>query len=96
MFAIVNADGVLVSVGSVVADPLPEGLTAHRLTPEDAALLAAGGRWENGGVIPAPEPDLTPTIEERLAAVERAVAGDPEAFKEVAARVANMPSVDEV
>jgi hypothetical protein len=41
------------------------------------------------------EPALTPTFEERLAAVERAVAGDVEAFQEVAARVADMLPVDD-
>lgn len=40
-------DGQLVSVGTVVADPLPDGLTAVQLADADADGLATGSRqWD--------------------------------------------------
>jgi hypothetical protein len=41
-----SSTGVLVSTGTVVADPLPPGLTARLLTEHEAAWLNAGGCWD--------------------------------------------------
>jgi hypothetical protein len=52
-----NDTGQLVSVGTVVASPLPAGLTAVELSTQNAALLASGGgTWDTAtrGVIPTP------------------------------------------
>lgn len=54
----VSATGEAVSVGTVVADPLPEGLSAAPLSPADADLLLAGGAaWDaatRSVVVPPP------------------------------------------
>lgn len=44
-YMILDADNVAVSFGTVVADPLPDGLTAVALTAPQAALVAQGARW---------------------------------------------------
>ena len=47
MYAVWSADGALVSTGSVIADPLPAGLSSRALTPAEAAWLATGGVWDS-------------------------------------------------
>jgi hypothetical protein len=46
MYAVHDSTGRLVSTGTVIADPLPPGLTARLLTEQEAAWLAAGGQWD--------------------------------------------------
>lgn len=47
VYAIHDADGTLISVGTVVADPLPAGLTAATLTAEAAErILRQGWQWD--------------------------------------------------
>jgi hypothetical protein len=46
MYAVYDSTGRLVSTGTVVADPLPAGLTARLLTDQEAAWLADGGQWD--------------------------------------------------
>ncbi len=68
-----NADGHAVSVGTVVADPLPAGLTAVALSDTDAAKLNDGtGIWDAHTltVIDRPVTPPRPTVEDRLAALE--------------------------
>jgi hypothetical protein len=46
-YLIHNADGEAVSIGTVLADPMPEQLTVIELAEADADLLAAGrGIWD--------------------------------------------------
>jgi len=42
MFVILDANGIAVSIGTVVADPLPAGLTAVPLTADEAQGLRDG------------------------------------------------------
>jgi hypothetical protein len=46
MFAVYAADGTLVSTGTRLADPLPPHLASRTLTDQEAAWIAAGGRWD--------------------------------------------------
>lgn len=42
-----TSDGVLVSVGTVIADPLPAGLSVHDASPvEDAGLRTGAKQWD--------------------------------------------------
>jgi len=46
-YLIHDEHGEAVSIGTVLADPMPEGLTVIELADADAALLAAGrGLWD--------------------------------------------------
>lgn len=59
---ICDADGRSVSVGTVVADPLPEGLVAVALSDEDSALIRDGrGVWDEATrsvvALPVPVPE---------------------------------------
>ena len=46
-FAVVDPAGTLVSLGSVVASPLPAGLDAVQLSPADAAAIREGhASWD--------------------------------------------------
>jgi hypothetical protein len=61
-FIICDADGRSVSVGTVVADPLPEGLVAVALSDEDSALIRDGrGVWDETTrsvvALPVPVPE---------------------------------------
>jgi hypothetical protein len=47
MHAVYDSTGTLISTGTVVADPLPPGLTARLLTEQEAAWLNAGGCWDS-------------------------------------------------
>ena len=44
-YMIHDANGEAVSIGTVVADPLPAGLTAVALSTEDATKLRTGWQW---------------------------------------------------
>lgn len=56
-YAITAVDGSLVSVGTVVANPLPAGLTARELTPTDVAGLSTGARrWDPATLTTVPTP----------------------------------------
>lgn len=60
MFAIYNTSGALVSIGTVIADPLPVGLTAIKLSPDDARRLRSGEyRWNPTTRLPEPDPAWT-------------------------------------
>jgi hypothetical protein len=75
-YLIHNADGNAVSVGTVVADPLPAGLTAVALSDTDAAKLNDGtGIWDATTltVIDRPVAPPRPTVEDRLVALEAEV-----------------------
>lgn len=46
-YLIHDQSGAAVSIGTVVADPLPDGLTAVALSEQDAERLRSGaGRWD--------------------------------------------------
>lgn len=57
-FAVLDADGILCSTGTRVADPLPDGYSVVELTDDDAARCSAGGAWNGTGfddpIPPAP------------------------------------------
>ena len=58
-FVIVDGSGAAVSLGTVVADPLPEGLSAVALSEADSALLRDGrGTWDDTtrSVVALPQP----------------------------------------
>jgi hypothetical protein len=59
-----DTNGVPVSIGTVVASPLPDGLTAVTLSPEDATKLLGGGwRWNPDTLavdVAPPEPEVDP------------------------------------
>lgn len=62
VYAIHDTTGRLVSVGTIVADPLPKALTAVALTdPDGRALLDGSGLWDQAtrAVQPAPPPPDT-------------------------------------
>jgi hypothetical protein len=63
-----TSTGDLVSVGSVVADPLPDDLTALALSDFDADLLTHGGVWEAETlkVVAAPIVDPGPSTADLL------------------------------
>jgi hypothetical protein len=73
VYAVHTTDtGQLVSVGTVVADPLPAGLTATALSAGDGQALRDGtGTWDAAtrAVIPAP---VDPTVA-NLATIESGV-----------------------
>ena len=59
---VIHNSGVPVSIGTVVADPLPDGLTAVELSDVDAERLSSGtGRWDTATLsvvnVPAELPD---------------------------------------
>ena len=57
-YLIHDDDGNAVSIGTVLADPMPDGLTVVQLTAEDADVLAQGkGRWDafTLSVVPTPK-----------------------------------------
>jgi hypothetical protein len=63
-YMIHDQDGVAVSVGTVVVDPLPEGLTAVALSEEDAENFRTGWQWNPSTLAvdiepPVEEPDPT-------------------------------------
>lgn len=74
-FAVYNAGtGAIVSTGTVLADPLPAGLTSTALDATGAANLAAGGTWNTGThTFDAPTP-APPTPEEVIATALAALA----------------------
>lgn len=82
----IHNNGTPVSIGSVVADPLPQGLTAVALSDTDAARLLTGGWQWNPSTLavdiepPEPEPDpidtLTAQVAELTAALEALTGGE--------------------
>jgi len=61
-YIVCDADGRCVSVGTVVADPLPEGLSAVQLSDADGAAIRDGsGRWDDASrsvvAVPPTVPD---------------------------------------
>ena len=47
MYAVFRvSDGTVASFGTVVADPLPPGLSSRPLTDQESAWLATGGVWD--------------------------------------------------
>lgn len=57
LYAVYTSAGSLVSTGTVVADPLPVGLSARTLTAQEREWLAAGGAWDAAACVvrqPAP------------------------------------------
>lgn len=62
VYAVHNAAGTLLSVGTVVADPLPDGLTAKALTDAEAVDLAEGATWDSAtlSVVPLVRPPYPP------------------------------------
>lgn len=61
-FVVANESGTAISLGTVPADPLPEGLSAVALSDADsAALLDGSGQWDSATrsvvVLPPPVPD---------------------------------------
>jgi len=80
LYAVHTTDtGQLASVGTVVADPLPQGLTATALSAGDGRALRDGtGTWDAAtrSVIPAPvDPAVAnlATIESRVATLVTAL-----------------------
>ena len=61
-YAVHDAAGTLLSIGTVVADPLPDGLTAKALTDAEAVDLAEGATWDSAtlSVIPLVRPPYPP------------------------------------
>lgn len=51
-FVLTNAQGAVVSVGTVVANPLPAGITANQISDADFTAIIAGlKRWSAGSVV---------------------------------------------
>lgn len=47
-FVVINTEGNAVSYGTVVADPLPQGLTVRPLTDAETAIILSttGHQWD--------------------------------------------------
>lgn len=84
-YMIHDSSGEPVSVGTVVADPLPGGLTALALSDIDADKLRSGWRWNPATLAvdiapPEPEPDpvevLQAQVAELTAALQALTGGD--------------------
>ena len=93
-FAVHDADGTLVSVGTVLADPMPDGLAVVQLDDVNATkLLREGWRWDPatlGVTIAPPSSDIDPEHASddplaaevaRLGSLLEAVLADPEIAK---------------
>ncbi len=66
--------GVPYSVGTVVADPLPDDMTAVALTdPEWDAWRQGLARWDGAKVVTFDPPPHEVTVEEKVAAIEKAL-----------------------
>lgn len=76
-FLIHDATGKAVSVGTVVANPLPAGLTAVALSDADAQALGVTRQWNptTRTVIDRIPDPVVPSLEDRLAALETEVRG---------------------
>jgi hypothetical protein len=100
-YVVCDEAGNSVSIGTVVADPLPAGMTANALSAEDAgALLSGAGAWDAGSLsvqpIPVPVPTSVTARQIRLwlvrhgvglAAVDAAIDAIPDAQVREEARV---------
>jgi hypothetical protein len=61
-YVVCDEAGNSVSIGTVVADPLPAGMTAIALRAEDAgALLSGAGAWDAASLSVQPIPVPVPT-----------------------------------
>ncbi len=61
-YVVCDEAGNSVSIGTVVADPLPAGMTANALSAEDAgALLSGAGAWDASSLSVQPIPVPVPT-----------------------------------
>lgn len=69
MYVLVLPDNSPVSIGSVLADPLPPGVTAVALTEAQAAAILSGGIWTGSGVTDPPPAPQDPA-EQRIAELE--------------------------
>jgi hypothetical protein len=57
-YLIHDTDGRAFSIGTVLADPMPEHLTVVQLSDADAQLLASGrGLWDAVTLSVVPKPD---------------------------------------
>lgn len=94
MYAVYNtATGELVSIGSMVADPLPEGLGVIELTGDHLGLLNGTRRWVPGSLTTEPVPP-DPRELNMTAVVQQAVAylNGADAFQaQINADKANVP-----
>lgn len=63
---VVTQGRAVVSVGTVLADPLPAGLVATPLSTEQWASIVAGGTWDVGTQSVVPPPDAGPDFEDEL------------------------------
>lgn len=92
-FLIYDVTGRAVSIGTVVADPLPAGLTAVALADADAAALGTTRQWDASTrtVIDRNPEAMPPSLEDRLAAVETEVRGIKE--RAAATAVSNADAV---
>lgn len=73
-YAVHDNTGDLVSIGTVLANPLPDHLTAVALSDEDAAILTShGGGWDPSTltvVYVAPEPLPPDPVDELRSQIE--------------------------
>ena len=77
----IHNNGQPVSIGTVIADPLPNGLTAVALSDTDAANLLTGGWQWNPATLavdiePAPAPDPLGDLATQLPATTLEEAND--------------------
>jgi hypothetical protein len=59
-YLVLNADNRPVSIGTVVADPLPDGLTARPLTDAEVTAMQAGSVWDGETFPPVYVPPFPP------------------------------------
>lgn len=74
-----DATGKAVSIGTVIADPLPDGIVAVVLSDADADALGKTRQWDatTRTVIDRTPDPVEPSIEDRIAALEAALAERP-------------------
>lgn len=77
-YVVCDAGGNSVSIGTVVADPLPEGLSAVALSAEDsAALLSGAAAWDAATrtvqALPVPVPSSVTARQIRLYLVRHGI-----------------------
>ena len=65
-FALCDADGELVAVGSVLPDPMPAGHNAYTISTEQEAIRSAGGIWNAATCEFDPCPESPITLYEQL------------------------------
>lgn len=69
-FVLTNAQGEAVSIGTVIPDTLPAGLTSTQISDADFTAIKEGlKRWQNGALVDTNKAAIqtnTTTIEQRL------------------------------